>query len=284
MTVPPTQQQQYLQSENQERTIERQLNVGHQSKEPCSEPSAPYNPGAPTLPTTCPNALKSTPDTSLNNITSASLANLAKGMEQNISEMSQNMTQGGPYGDVQPGATVDNTTEQPCSVGMPTSMPSTTNQQQPSVNNTFVNAHMSIGQVNIQNVTANQSYRGPGMPGQMQQHLDVSMNNFAGSMPPGPQAPQTDPMYKPTQPPAPAVSIQNKGRNTIQYHPVSQPSIAPSRDSAVPPKQTFDFMPAERFPSPTPNFLPGENPHLPLAVPQRHPGPMYSGAVPAPQG
>lgn len=279
MTVPPSQQQQYLQPENQERVIERQLNVGHQAKlpnQPCIDKSSPaYGNTA-----VSSAASVSTTDSSLTNITSASIANLAKGMEQNISEMSQKMTQGGPFGGMQPTSHSDTTSEQPAGMSLPS--PASSSTQQPRVNNTFVNAHMSIGQVNIQNVTANQSYQGPGMHGQMQQHVDVSMNNFAGGVPHGPQP---DPMYKPAQPSAPAVSIQNKGRNTIQYLPVSQPSIAPSHEPVMPHKQNFDFMPTERFPSPTPNFLPGEAPQqMPPASAPRHPSAMYGGSMQAPTG
>lgn len=294
MTAPPSQRQQYLQPENQERVIERQINVSHQSmsSQSYTQHQAMYSSASTT------NIQQSTSShqpahrgqvahdsagsNTLTNITSASLANLAKDMEQNISEMSQKMSQGGPFAEMHPHPNSANTTDAP-PLEQPNSIPSSSSQQQqPSVNNTFVNAHMSIGQVNIQNVTANQTYQGPGMHGHMQQNVDVSMNNFSGAMPGGPQP---DPMYKPPQqaPAAPAVSIQNKGRNTIQYLPVSQPSIAPSHDPVLPPKPSFDFMNSERFPSPSPAFMPGENPHMPMpssmAHHQRPPSSMYSGSM-----
>lgn len=282
MTVPPSQQQQYLQPENQERVIERQLNVSHQSSMASQLCSADQRQQSMySTANSHAHAFTSSGDGALTNITSASLANLAKGVEQNLSEMSQKMTQGGPYSDMQGGSNLDTSAEQMNSGSVPPTSASANPPQQPSVNNTFVNAHMSIGQVNIQNVTANQTYQGPGMHGQMQQHVDVSMTNFPPGMPPG--GPQPDPMYKPPQPAAPAVSIQNKGRNTIQYLPVSQPSIAPSHDPALPAKQPFEFMPFDRFPSPTPNVVPGDHPHAgvpPGAPHHRYPASMYGGHMP----
>ena len=311
ITAPPSQRQQYLQPENQERVIERQLNVCHQSmsSQSFSEQQTMYSSSSTTSlqqqHNTSQQPAHSAPSAggpdscsssnTLTNITSASLANLAKDMEQNISEMSQKMSQGGPFADMQSAANPansDSNTDQPnnnSSSNIPTSSSQNQQQQQPSVNNTYVNAHLSIGQVNVQNVTANQSYQGPGMHG-MQQNVDVSMNSFPGAMPGGPQP---DPMYKPPQPApaAPAVSIQNKGRNTIQYLPVSQPSIAPSHDPVIPPKQSFDFMgpsATERFPSPSPaapGFMPGENPHIGSMAPHmRTPSSMYGGAPPGHPG
>lgn len=282
ITAPPSQLHQYMQPENQERVIERQLNITHQPTLPTGGSEPPQAmPIDHSVPTTAPDSMNS-----ITNITSASLANLAKGVEQNISEMSQKMSQGGPFGDMQNNANTNALEANPepaTNPPPPSSMPGA-HPQQPSVNNTFVNTHMSIGQVNIQNVTANQSYQGPGGV-HMQQNVDVSMNNF----PPGPGMPQPDPMYKPPQPAAPAVSIQNKGRNTIQYLPVSQPAIAPTHEPVVPPKHNFDFMSSARFSSPTPpNFLPGENPSMAMAAGghnPRHPAgaylePMHHAAPP----
>lgn len=301
ITAPPSQRQQYLQPQNQERVIERQLNVCHQSmsSQSFSEQQSMYSSTSTTSlqqhHTSQPaNSVAPGGDNSSNtltNITSASLANLAKDVELNISEMSQKMSHGGPFADMQSAANPTNSeqnADQPnnSNSNIPTS--TSQSQQQPSVNNTYVNAHLSIGQVNVQNVTANQSYQGPGGMHNMQQNVDVSMNNFSGAMPGGPQP---DPMYKPPQPApaAPAVSIQNKGRNTIQYLPVSQPSIAPSHDPVIPPKQSLDFMgmnSTERFPSPSPaGFMPPENPHMGGMAPHmRAPSSMYGGSHPGHPG
>lgn len=292
MTAPPTHRQQYGQPENQERVIERQLNLTHQTNSAGSIPNFPTDPQlqqqqqsifSSCSQTTVSQTTSLDSSNSLNNITSASLANLKKGMEQNLSQMSQNMNQSRPFADipVTSSASSEQSTNKP--------PPSSTSQHAPSVNNTYVNAHMSIGQVNIQNVTASQTYQGPSGGGRpMQQNLDVTMNNFNSGMVP-PQS-QPDPMYKPSpqqQPtaPSPAVSIQNKGRNTIQYLPVSQPSLPSSHEPAIPTKATFDFLP-DRFPSPSPNFYPPDNGMIggPQPPPQsRHPsapGGMYSGPQP----
>lgn len=273
MTAPPTHRQQYLQPENQERLIERQLNISHQSnmssyQSSYSEQQSIYSSSSQ------PNVHHtSTSDSAANlsNITSASLANLCKGVEQNLSQISKN----GPYGDIPPPSSSAG------GHGESQPPPMSSGSQGPSVNNTYVNAHMSIGQLNIQNVTANQNYQGPGMPRHMQQNVDVSMNNFNGSM--MPQHPP-EPIYKPPQSvAAPAVSIQNKGRNTISYLPVTQPSLPSSHEPAIPPKASFDFMSSDRYPSPSAGFYPPDGgPGGPIMGPQisphsRHPGPMYGG-------
>lgn len=268
ITTPPSHRQQYLQPENQERIIERQLNISHQTSmgyQSYSEQQMLYSSAS-----QGPGSVSSSQESSsnLNNITSASLANLAKGVEENISQISQKTPQ------QTPGVFPDNASAS--SNAMPNSdlpnsqaNPTAASQQVPSVNNTYVNAHMSIGQVNIQNVTANQSYQGPGMPAHMQQNVDVRMNNFNGGM-----MSQSEPMYKPPQAAAPAVSIQSKGRNTIQYLPVSQSSLPPSHEPLIPPKQGYDFGP-ERYPSPSHNYFP-DGPVIGPQPPTRHPAPMYS--------
>ena len=110
---------------------------------------------------------------SLSNITSASLANLAKGVENLSNQMQQHMMQGGPFHSIQMqsqqqqssgGAsvnphpqTVPHTSSSNASQSnnqvthAPTSNTSQT-QSTPSVNNTYVNANLSIQQVNIQSV------------------------------------------------------------------------------------------------------------------------------------
>lgn len=222
---------------------------------------------------------------SITNITSASLANLAKGVEHNISQMQQSMMEGGPFRDLQqqPGGPTPNASS---GQGPPTSQSHSTqnggapNTSQPSVNNTFVNAHMSIGQVNIQNVNASQQQHGNfdanGHPTGMQQDVNVTMNtaNMGARFPDDPNftGPRTSSTGKAVKP------------NTIQYHP---PQALPSNESIVPPKQGFDYMP-ERFPSPLTNlenktpsskisYYPDNN-RLPPPPPQRLPmsvnGPM----------
>lgn len=269
ITAPPSHRQQYLQPENQERIIERQLNISHQTSmgyQSYSEQQTLYS-NASHGPISVSSSHESS--SNLNSITSASLANLAKGVEENISQISQKTPQ-------QPGSFTDNptvssnsmpNTDKPSSQANPTS----SSQHMPSVNNTYVNTHMSIGQVNIQNVTANQSYQGPGMPNHMQQNVDVRMNNYNGGM-----MPQPDPMYKPPQA-APAVSIQNKGRNTIQYLPVSQPSLPPTHEPVIPSKQTFEFG-SDRYPSPSQSYFP-DMPAMCSQPSSRHTGHIYSSQL-----
>ncbi len=141
---------------------------------------------------------------SLTNITSASLANLAKGVEHLSNQMQQNMLQGGPFHNIQiqgqmsdiegggPGAGLGkeptNGPLSPSAAGA-LAQPGTPQQsssqvppnQQPSVNNTYVNANLSIQQLNIQSV----NQPGPGANPQMQiQQMSNEMN-----LPPGANGP-----------------------------------------------------------------------------------------------
>jgi len=132
------------------------------------------------------------------NITSSSLANLAKGVEENLSNMHQQMTPSGPYGDI-PHSKANG--------------PRSESESTPSVNNTYVNTHMSIGQVNIQNVTASQHSHGDGV--NMQQNVDVNMSNFNSSQTQGYNG-TSQASFNPTSNTGPSVRIQNKGPNTYQ--------------------------------------------------------------------
>ena len=134
---------------------------------------------------------------SMSNITSASLANLAKGVEHLSNQMQQNMMQGGPFHNIQiqgQMSDVDGNTGQGNGPPTPTGgmpqpgtpqPPHSQNQNQPpSVNNTFVNANLSIQQLNIQSV--NQP-GGPGNPSMQIQQMnsDMSMGGPGpGNMPP----------------------------------------------------------------------------------------------------
>ena len=132
---------------------------------------------------------------SMSNITSASLANLAKGVEHLSNQMQQNMMQGGPFHNIQiQGQMSDVDGNPPQGNGPPTPTggmpqpgtpqpPHSQNQNQPpSVNNTYVNANLSIQQLNIQSV--NQP-GGPGNPSMQIQQMsnDMSMGG-SGSGPP----------------------------------------------------------------------------------------------------
>ncbi len=140
---------------------------------------------------------------SLTNITSASLANLAKGVEHLSNQMQQNMLQGGPFHNIQiqgqmsdiegggPGAGLGKEpTNGPLSpsagaLAQPGTPQQSSSQvppnQQPSVNNTYVNANLSIQQLNIQSV----NQPGPGANPQMQiQQMSNEMN-----LPPGANGP-----------------------------------------------------------------------------------------------
>ncbi|CAH1785706.1 unnamed protein product [Owenia fusiformis] len=111
------------------------------------------------------------------NITSASLANLAKGVEHLSNQMQQSMLQGGPFHNIQiQGQISENEQMPPNSIPPHSSIPPS---GPPSVNNTYVNATMSIQQLNIQSVNNPGGMSNPAM--QVQQ-----MNNdIAGGTGPG---------------------------------------------------------------------------------------------------
>ena len=126
--------------------------------------------------------LTPTSKAAMSNITSASLANLAKGVENLQNQMQQNMMQGGPFHSIQmqgqqqqqsqgqqPGQPQQQQQQQQSQQNVnniPHTSTKTSNhspicttaelssgtQTTPSVNNTFVNATMSIQQLNIQSV------------------------------------------------------------------------------------------------------------------------------------
>ncbi|XP_055997435.1 B-cell CLL/lymphoma 9 protein-like isoform X2 [Ostrea edulis] len=127
---------------------------------------------------------------SLSNITSSSLADLAKGVEHLSNQMQQNMMQGGPFHSIQmqgQQATSNTNTSQSSTISSvsSTEMSSQTNTT-PSVNNTFVNATMSIQQLNIQSVNA-----GPGGPNYPNPQMNVQQMNMEqmGGMPVSAQGP-----------------------------------------------------------------------------------------------
>ncbi|XP_074659835.1 uncharacterized protein LOC141912499 [Tubulanus polymorphus] len=137
------------------------------------------------------NSKPATPTTgksaTMSNITSASLANLAKGVEHLSNQMQQNMLQGGPFHNIQiqsqvsdsknngsPQTSSQHSIHQQSPQAAPTSVAphsnnSNNSNQPPSVNNTFVNATMSIQQLNIQSVN------NPAMGGANMQIQQASM-------------------------------------------------------------------------------------------------------------
>ena len=146
-----------------------------------------------------------------NNITSATLANLAKGVENLSNQMQQHMMQGGPFHSIQmqgqqqqqnqqnsqgppshSGAISSAVQSQNQTTNALTTNVSSQTQSTPSVNNTFVNATMSIQQVNIQqNVPPGQnSFNTNGSTMQVQQmnmeqtqlSMSQSGSSQAGSM------------------------------------------------------------------------------------------------------
>ncbi|XP_067938296.1 uncharacterized protein [Watersipora subatra] len=296
MATPPAQKQYYTQFENKELRIIKQPNTAYQS--PDSTESNQFgaqsgrHPG-PGSPMNSHSNLK---------ITSSTLANLAKGVEQ----IQQNMVEGGPFRDLQqqpgpqpgqqpaqqPGVTpaiasgpVPMSSSANQSSAGPNAIPATSGSAQPSVNNTFVNAHMSIGQVNIQNVNASQQHAGfdsAGRPTQMQQNVDVTMNT--GGMTSGaPHFSSEEPNFPPTNPSTTnSVKVQAKGGNTLQYLPVSHPAaLPPANEPVVQKPQSFDFGRNESFATPLPNldsktptskisYYP-DNSRLPPPPPQRLP-------------
>ncbi len=134
---------------------------------------------------------------SMSNITSANLANLAKGVELLSNQMQQNMMQGGPFHNIQIQGQMSDVDGNPTQAngpptptgalpqpGTPQPPPPQHQNQPPSVNNTFVNANLSIQQLNIQSV--NQP-GGPGNPSMQVQQMnnEVSMGGPSpGGMPP----------------------------------------------------------------------------------------------------
>lgn len=273
MPTPPPQKQYYSQFENQELTIIKQPNTAYQSPDAGDPNQFPSQAGRP--PVTPGSPMNSRAN--ITNITSAPLANLVKGVEQ----MQQTMVEGGPFREIQQqsgqqqpgqpgmpstplgGAPPPSSTSAGQPTSGPNSIPSTSagpQSSQPSVNNTFVNAHMSIGQVNIQNVNASQQHAGfdsAGRPTQMQQNVDVTMNT--GNMAPNtPRFAGEEPNFPTPNPPTTnaSVKVQAKGPNTIQYLPVShQASLPPANEPIVPPKQQpYEFPRNEPFAAPLPNL------------------------------
>ena len=137
-----------------------------------------------------------TSKSSMSNITSSSLADLAKGVEHLSNQMQQNMMQGGPFHSIQmqgqqgQGATCSGSVSQSNNsvVCTKTSDISSQTQTTPSVNNTYVNATMSIQQLNIQSVNAPggpQNYN----PSMQIQQMNMDQNNMpSGPAPHGPTA------------------------------------------------------------------------------------------------
>ena len=136
-----------------------------------------------------------------NNITSATLANLAKGVENLSNQMQQHMMQGGPFHSIQMQGQQQQQNQQnsqgpPSHSGVVSSAVQSQNQQStnslmstsqtqstPSVNNTFVNATMSIQQVNIQqNVPPGQNSFNPGGGGSTMQVQQTNMEQTQMSM------------------------------------------------------------------------------------------------------
>jgi len=137
---------------------------------------------------------------SLSNITSASLANLAKGVENLSNQMQQHMMQGGPFHSIQmqsqqqqqqqqggPGGRMTPQSSQqpgpmPNQQGGPQN-PSNNNSQPPhstpSVNNTYVNANLSIQQVNIQSVNHGNHAGGGQGPGSGNGYPNTSCSSSA---------------------------------------------------------------------------------------------------------
>lgn len=125
--------------------------------------------------------ISSAKSSSMSNITSASLANLAKGVEHLSNQMQQNMMQGGPFHSIQmQGQQGGAPNNQQNSASVTSGETSSQNQSAPSVNNTFVNATMSIQQVNIQSV--NNSH-GPGYnPSMSVQQMNMEQQQQMSSM------------------------------------------------------------------------------------------------------
>ena len=139
----------------------------------------------------------------INNITSASLANLAKGVEHLSHQMQQDMMQGGPFHNIQiqgqmseiengavpsPGGPGS---QQPATPGQqqlpPDSSSGNTSQgQPPHVNNTYVNANLSIQQLNIQSI--NQSGNGPNVANPTMQTQQMNNEGMPGMPPQGPMS------------------------------------------------------------------------------------------------
>lgn len=321
MTAPPAQKQYYSQFENQELTIIKQTNTAYQGAEATDPTRFPAIPTHATMPMT-PGSPMNSRSSNITNITSASLANLAKGVEQ----MQQTMIEGGPFRDLQqqtgqplpgqpgmvPGPPGPGSGPSPMSTsaglpsGAPNSIPSSNGGPQagqPSVNNTFVNAHMSIGQVNIQNVNASQQHAGTGFdsqgrPTQMQQNVDVTMNTGGGIAPTTPRFSTEEPSFtnnNPTSNTNPSVKVQAKGPNTLQYLPVSQHAALPPANDPIIHKQTpYDFGRGEPFPTPLANlenktptskisYYP-DNSRLPPPPPQRLPQTVSSSGAMTSQG
>lgn len=241
MTTPPSVQY-YTQFENQELTITKQRNTCYQES---SDSSARSNIN--------PNSPLTTRSSSISNITSASLANLAKGVEQNINQMQQSMMEGGPFREIQQAQAPQQTTA--------------SSSQANQVNNTYVNAHMSIAQVNIHNVNSSQQMASfEGQNRQLTSQQSVEGGNRNGEENYGPNS-------------QPSVKVQAKGAGTLQYLPVSHTKSEP----AIPQKQpSFDYNIPDQYNSPHPpmdgkmpptskmNYYP-DNARLPPPPPQRLP-------------
>ena len=222
---------------------------------------------------------------SYSNITSASLANLAKGVEHLSNQMQQNMMQGGPFHNIQiQGQMSDISSPGPHPAphhGMESAAvapPHMSTQSQPSVNNTFVNATMSIQQLNIQSVNQGAGGGGcnPSMPVQQM---------TAGGAPPDTAASMTQHQHAPPHHhhPHPASSAPSGvgGMNhTVTHTSMSQTQSMMHASMSDPGAMNSKYMNTNMAPHPEHhkfmNSSGGPSPGGPMP-PHAVPGPRFNG-------
>ena len=226
----------------------------------------------------------------MSNITSASLANLAKGVENISNQMKQDMRHGGPFHNIQlpqqvsdapdaragppqpgPNAPRPPSNQGPVPPGHPQANmpPGAGLGGHPQVNNTFVNANVSIGQLNIQSGA----------------HPGVNNNTYNASM-------QVQQMSAELQqqpgPNGPHQTVTSMSQQQMSHHMTSQHSSGPMQpptphgnDPMMPPQ----FVGAGRKTPlsagvPPQRPFPGQSPQLPGDVMVNSPGFARSSANP----
>ena len=214
-----------------------------------------------------PAAVTSSKSSLMTNITSTNLANLAKGVEQIQNQMQQNMMHGGPFHNIQlQGQMSDMDAPGPCH-RPPSNQPPMTSQSPNStlpqghpqaINNTYVNANVSIGQLNIQ------SGAHPGAANTYNANMQVQQmtNEVQG----GPNGPQT---------------MTSMSQQQISHHFSSQHGMPP-HGAPVDPMMAQNGPP--RGPAPPPPHMqrpfPGQSPQLPGDAMVGSPGFPRSAANP----
>ena len=224
----------------------------------------------------------------MSNITSASLANLAKGVEHLSNQMQQSMVQGGPFHNIQlqqqmpelqdgrppPNSQPPNAPRPPSNQG-PHPQANMPPGGHPQVNNTFVNANVSIGQVNIQS--------GGG------HHPGVNNNTYNASMQVQQMSTELQQQHQQHGPNGPQQSVTSMSQQQMSHQMTSQHSSGHNAPMQ-PPHSNEPMIPTQfagagrKTPHsagiPPQRPFPGQSPQLPGDVLANSPGFPRSSANP----